>query len=175
MSCGPLKQKKSSSWAAAFMGLFTWAKSADDCSKEPAKSEEPEMEPGSKEEAGLSSSRDPHAWLLSILQHQQFDGLFLLNSSVAALFFTTVKELQGNLAELQKAKGVEISETEWATCLAVELMRKQLPELLEEWELVVEKAEKRVAALVTSAEDLAALKQAATDMVHPVTSLKAEN
>ncbi|KAG0620685.1 hypothetical protein M758_4G235100 [Ceratodon purpureus] len=128
---------------------------------------EPAMD---RKEGGLYSG--PHARLRSILQHQRFDGLFPLNSEVAFLLSTTVEDLQGKLGELRKGSGVELSEAEWemvwATCLAVELMRKQLPELQEEWELVVEKAEKRVAALVKSPQDVAALQQAASKLLQAV-------
>lgn len=125
----------------------------------------PEME--SEEGAPFA---DQHARLRSIMKHQHFDGLFPLNSQIAALVSSTVEELQGQLKEmLQKLNTVQLSaqkwETVWATCLAVQLMRTQLPELHEEWELVVEKAEKRVAALVQSPQSVAAIQQAATDLL----------
>jgi hypothetical protein len=119
-------------------------------------------------------SSDPHARLRSLLQHQRFDGSFALTGEVAALLSTSVEEVQGKLGELQTAlrSGVQLSEAEWetvwATCLAVEFMRLQLPELQEEWELVVEKAEKRVATLVKSPQDVAALHQAASEFLKVV-------
>lgn len=118
-----------------------------------------------------ASSSDPHARLRSLLQHQRFDGSFALTAEVAALLSTSAEEVQGKLGEVQTAlrSGVQLSEAEWetvwATCLAVEFMRLQLPELQEEWELVVEKAEKRVAALVKSPQDVAALHQAACEFL----------
>jgi hypothetical protein len=121
-----------------------------------------------------ASCSDPHARLRSLLRHQRFDGSFALTGEVAALLSTSVEEVQGKLGELQTAlrSGVQLSEAEWetvwATCLAVEFMRLQLPELQEEWELVVEKAEKRVATLVKSPQDVAALHQAASEFLKVV-------
>lgn len=78
-----------------------------------------------------------------------------------------MEDLNGKLAEVRKqcTSSSTVSESEWgtvwATCLAVEFMKKELPELRDEWELVVDKAEKRVEALLGNAQDLAAVKEAA--------------
>lgn len=121
------------------------------------------------EEREELASTDPHARLHSLLQHQQFNGLFPLVPEIAALFSTTVKELQAKLGEVRKEPELQLSEpdweTLWATCLAVEFLRKQLPDLQEEWELVVEKAEKRVAAMAKSAAGVAALQRAASEVM----------
>jgi len=124
---------------------------------------------GSKEEE-CSNTADPHARLHSLLQHQQFDGSFPLVPAIAALFSTTVDELKAKLGEVRKDHQVPLSETEWetlwATCLAVEYLKKQLADLQEEWELVVEKAEKRAAAMVKSAKGVvAAIQQAASEVM----------
>jgi hypothetical protein len=109
---------------------------------------------------------DPHSRLRSILQHQSFDGSFPLVPEIAAFFSTTVEDLNGTLAEVRKRCVLSTLsesdwETVWATCLAAEFMKKQLPELQDEWELVVDKAEKRVEALLRNVQDVAAIKEAA--------------
>lgn len=88
---------------------------------------------------------------------------------------TTVQELKAKLGELRgelhdSEGSLQLAEAEWesvwATCLAVEFLRKRLPDLQEEWELVVEKAQKRVAAVVKSAQGaVAAIQQAASEVV----------
>ncbi|KAG0593169.1 hypothetical protein KC19_1G308500 [Ceratodon purpureus] len=128
-------------------------------------------EEGQSEEPIITAT-DPHSRLHSILQHQSFDGLFPLVPAIAAFYSTTTEELNGKLAEVRKQCALStLSESEWetiwATCLAVEFMKKQLPELQDEWELVVDKAEKRVGALLRNAQDLAVIKEAAADVAIP--------
>lgn len=132
---------------------------SDSCELPGAESEAP-----SEEATETVADTDPHVRLQSILQHQSFDGSFPLSPKIAAFFSTTVEELTVRLEEVRKQSALTLSgsewETVWATCLAVEFMRTQLPELQDEWELVVEKAEKRVRVL-TRKQDLVAIKQAA--------------
>jgi hypothetical protein len=123
-----------------------------------------QLEGNESEEPGTAT--DPHSRLRSILQHQSFDGSFPLVPEIAAFFSTTMEDLQGKLAEVRRQCALStLSESEWetvwATCLTVEFMKKQLPELQDEWELVVEKAEKRVEMLLRSAQDMATIKEAA--------------
>ena len=112
------------------------------------------------------TASDPHSQLRSILQLQSFDGSFPLVPEIAAFFSTTAEDLKWKLAEVRKKCALStLSESEWetiwATCLAVEFIKRQLPELQDEWELVVEKAEKRVDALLKSVQDVAIVKEAA--------------
>lgn len=126
-------------------------------------------------EKECSNTADPHARLHSLLQHQQFDGSFPLIPAIAALISSTVDELKAKLGEVRKDHQVPLLEAEWetlwATCLAVEYLKQQLPDLQEEWELVVEKAVKRAAAMVKSAEGVvAAIQQAASEVLNTNTA-----
>jgi hypothetical protein len=139
----------------------------------------PHVDTGASEKPAPSAAQSPavvsasRARLRSILQHQRFDGVFPLVPEIAALLSTTVAALKATLGEFRKGRGsgLQLSEPEWetlwATCLAVQLVKKQLPDLQGEWDLVVEKAEKRVAAMVKSADKVAAIQQAASEVVKP--------
>lgn len=122
------------------------------------------------EDRAAKDTNDPHRQLLSLVQHQQFDGLFPLVPEIAALLSTTVEGVKAKLGEFRNTNsGLQLAdlewETVWATCLAVQFLKQQLPELMEEWELVVEKAEKRVAAMAKNDEGVVAMQLAASEMV----------
>ena len=128
----------------------------------------------SEEAVSDSMSLDPHDRLHALVQHQSFDGSFLLGQELGSFFHASVQEMQSALDEVTKsscAQGVadsslhQLSPEEWrvvwATCLAVVYMEQQLGELQEEWELVVQKAQRKLELMVPSKEVMAQVKEAA--------------
>lgn len=128
----------------------------------------------------MSDDLDPHVRLHALVQHQSFDGSFLLGQELGSFFHASVQEMQSTLDEVMTsscAQGVgdvdaadsilhQLSLEEWrvvwATCLAVVYMEQQLGELQEEWELVVEKAQRKLELMVPSKEVMAQVKEAAS-------------
>lgn len=128
----------------------------------------------------MSDDLDPHVRLHALVQHQSFDGSFLLGQELGSFFHASVQEMQSALDEVMTsscAHGVgdvdpadsslhQLSAEEWrvvwATCLAVVYMEQQLGELQEEWELVVEKAQRKLELMVPSKEVMAQVKEAAS-------------
>ena len=114
-------------------------------------------------------SLDPHLRLLAILQYQSFDGSFQLVSELGDLFHASVEEMEMALADLRTKlvhheephADTSISDDDWrlvwATCLAVLYMQRELAQLQEEWELVVEKAERKVELLLQKNKDVVAM------------------
>ncbi|XP_024382395.1 uncharacterized protein [Physcomitrium patens] len=137
-----------------------------------------ELEEGAQHVEVPPTPIDPHERLYCLLQHQAFDGSFPLVPDIAALFSSTVEDLNVKLGEICKQSAATLSKLEWeavwATCLAVEFMRRDLAELQEEWELVVEKAERRVETMVKNAHDVAAVKQAAAGLAAGANKLSAQ-
>jgi uncharacterized protein YegL len=126
----------------------------------------------------MSDDLDPHVRLHALVQHQSFDGSFMPQPELGSFFHASVQEMQSALDEVIKAsscaQGVgdvdstlhQLSPEEWrvvwATCLAVVYMEQQLGELQEEWELVVQKAQRKLELMVPSKEVMAQVKEAAT-------------
>jgi len=137
-----------------------------------------EVEEGAQHVEEPPTPIDPHERLYCLLQHQAFDGSFPLVPDIAALFSSTVEDLNVKLGEICKQSAATLSKLEWeavwATCLAVEFMRRDLAELQDEWELVVEKAERRVETMVKNAHDVAAVKEAAARLATGANKLSAQ-
>lgn len=128
----------------------------------------------------MSDDLDPHVRLHALVQHQSFDGSFLLGQELGSFFHASVQEMQSALDEVLAsscAPGVgdadpadsslhQLSPEErrvvWATCLAVVYMEEQLSELQEEWELVVDKARRKLELMVPSKAAMAQVKEAAS-------------
>lgn len=139
--------------------------------------------PAASEEAfsdSTSCDLDPHVRLHTLVQHQSFDGSFLLGQELASFFHASVQEMQSALDAVMAsscAQGVgdvdsadsslhQLSPEEWrvlwATCLAVVYMEEHLGELQEEWELVVEKAHRKLELMLPSKEVMTQVKEAAS-------------